>query len=140
VSGWQALASALAGEHAAIYGYGVLGAHLTGGPLVAARQAEAAHRSRRDALLDLIWPAGADPPVAEPAYALPFPVVDPASAMRLALQIEERTAAIWRAVLPQTTGDQRRTGLDALTDAALRAARWRRATGNRPGTVALPGT
>lgn len=135
-----ALAAALAGEHAAIYGYGVLGAHLTGPALVQARQAEAAHRNRRDALLEMAWPAGASPPVAEPAYALPFPVIDPASALRLALQIEERTAAIWRAVLPVTTGGQRRTGLDALTDAAVRAARWRRATGKNPGTVALPGT
>jgi hypothetical protein len=135
----QALAAALAGEHAAIYGYGILGAHLSGAPLTLARQAEAAHRNRRDSLLEMISAAGGTPPAADPAYALPFPVIDAASALRLALQIEERAAAIWRAALPATTGAQRRSGLDALTDAAVRAARWRRAAGQQPGTVALPG-
>jgi hypothetical protein len=72
------------------------------------------------------------------AYALPFPVTDPASAQRLAVQLEERTAAIWRVALGPTTGDQRKVALDALVDGALRAARWRRATGAQPGTVALP--
>jgi Domain of unknown function (DUF4439) len=135
----EALAAALAGEHAAIYGYGVLGAHLTGGLLTQARQAEAAHRNRRDSLLESLSAAGATPPAAAPGYALPFPVTDRASAVRLATQIEERAAALWRAVLPPGSAADRRTALDALTDAAIRATRWRRAAGQRPGTVALPG-
>jgi hypothetical protein len=135
----EALGAALAGEHAAIYGYGVVGAHLTGGLLTQGRQAEAVHRNRRDTLLEALSAAGATPPAADPVYALPFPVTDQASAVRLAGQIEERTGALWRAVLPAGSADQRRTALDALTDAALRAARWRRAAGQQPGTVALPG-
>ena len=47
-------------------------------------------------------------------------------------------AAIWRVALGPTTGDDRRAALDALTDCALRAARWRRAAGTQPGTVPLP--
>jgi hypothetical protein len=134
------MGAALAGEHAAIYGYGVIGAHLTGNALTQARQAEAAHRDRRDSVLEALASAGGTPPAAQPAYALPFPVTDRASALRLAQQIEERTAALWRAVLPPASAAQRSTALDALTDAALRAARWRRTSGQRPGTVALPGT
>ena len=134
------MGAALAGEHAAIYGYGVIGAHLTGNALSQARQAEAAHRDRRDSMLEALASTGATPPAAQPAYALPFPVTDAASAVRLAQQIEERTAALWRAVLPPASAAQRRTALNALTDAALRAARWRRTAGTRPGTVALPGT
>jgi hypothetical protein len=139
VSEQEAMTAALAGEHAAIYGYGVIGAHLTGGLLTQARQAEAAHRNRRDALLEALSATGGTPPAADPVYALPFPVTDTASALRLARQIEERTGALWRAVLPPGAVSERRTALDALTDTALRAARWRRASGQQPGTVALPG-
>jgi hypothetical protein len=134
----DALGAALAAEHAAIYGYGIVGAHLTGPTLVQAQQAEAAHRTRRDGLLLRLTAVGITPPAAAPAYALPFPLTDPASALRLAVQLEERTAAIWHSALGPTTADQRRLALDALTDCALRAARWRRATGAQPGTVPLP--
>jgi hypothetical protein len=134
----DALAAALVAEHAAIYGYGVLGAHLSGAPLAQAQQAEAAHRARRDALLVRLAEAGVSPPAPAVAYSLPFPVTDPASAQKLAVQLEERTAAIWRVALGPTSGDQRKVALDALVDGALRAARWRRATGSQPGTVALP--
>jgi hypothetical protein len=132
------LADALAGEHAAIYGYGVLGAHLTGPALDLGRQAEAAHRGRRDDLMVRLSTGGATPPAAAPAYELPFPITDQVSAVKLATQIEERTGALWRAALPDTTGDQRRSALDALIDCALRAARWRRTAGQQPGTVPLP--
>ena len=132
------LADALAGEHAAIYGYGVLGAHLTGPALELARQAEAAHRTRRDSLLVRLASATPAPPAADPAYALPFPVTDQASALRLAVGIEERTGDVWRATLADAGGDDRKRALDALTDCALRAARFRRASGQSPGTVPLP--
>jgi len=134
----EALSAALVAEHAAIYGYGVLGAHLSGAALVQAQHAEAAHRSRRDDLLVRLTAAGIAPPAAAAAYALPFPVTDAASAQRLAVQLEERTAAIWRVALGPTSGDERKAALNALVDGALRAARWRRAGGSQPGTVPLP--
>jgi len=134
----DALGSALAAEHAAIFGYGVVGARLTGAALAQAQQADTAHRDRRDRLIVRLTKVGIEAPAALPAYALPFPVTDPASAQRLAVQLEERAAAIWRVALGPTTGDDRRLALDALTDCALRAARWRRATGQQPGTVPLP--
>jgi hypothetical protein len=133
------LADALAAEHAAIWGYGVAGAHLTGPALELARQCEAAHRDRRDALLEQLGRGGDAPPAAAPAYQLPFPVTDQPSALRLTVQIEERTGAVWRATLGQLRADARRASLDALTDCALRAARWRRTAGQSPATVALPG-
>jgi hypothetical protein len=132
------LADALAGEHAAIYGYGVLGAHLTGSALDAARAAEAAHRTRRDTLFVQLTGADQPAPAAAPAYTLPFAVTDQATAITLATQIEERTGTVWRAALPDVTGDRRGFALDALTDCALRAARWRRTAGQTPGTVPLP--
>jgi hypothetical protein len=132
------LGDALAGEHAAIFGYGVLGAHLTGPALDLARQAEAAHRARRDGLLVRLSSASPAPPAADPAYTLPFAVTDEASALKLATGIEERTGAVWRATIAEVGGDDRHRALDALTDCALRAARFRRAAGQTPGTVPLP--
>jgi len=133
------LGTALVAEHAAIFGYGVAGAQLTGAPQDAARAAEAAHRARRDALLVLLAAASSSAPPAAPAYALPFPVTDPAAALRLAVHLEERTATVWQRALGTTTGEQRKLALDALTDCAVRAARWRRTAGVNPATVPLPG-
>jgi hypothetical protein len=132
------LADALTGEHAAIYGYGVLGAHLTGSALTQARAAEAAHRGRRDTLFVKLAAADQPAPAAAPEYTLPFAVTDSGTAVTLATQIEERTGAVWRAALPGLSGDQRGFALDALTDCALRAARWRRVAGQTSGTVPLP--
>jgi hypothetical protein len=72
-------------------------------------------------------------------YALPAPVTDRASALRLALTIEERTAAIWAVALAETTGEDRKLALDALVDGATRATRVRRAAGVDPATVPFPG-
>ncbi|MFY1669185.1 ferritin-like domain-containing protein [Plantactinospora sp. WMMB334] len=135
----EALAAALAAEHAAIYAYGPIGVRLRGAAADQARSAEAAHRSRRDALVLLLTEGGGPVPAAAPAYALPFPVTDEASALRLAVEIEERTAAVWRAALPATEGPPRTRAVDGLTDAAVRATRWRKAAGVTPATVPFPG-
>jgi hypothetical protein len=133
------LAAALAAEHAAIFAYGLIGVRLSGASAGEARTAEAAHRSRRDGLVLLLAQGGATPPAAEPSYALPFPVTDPASAMRLAVEVEERTAAVWRAALPATADAQRTQALEGLTASAVRATRWRRIAGVSPPTVPWPG-
>lgn len=136
----DALAAALAAEHAAIFAYGPIGAQLADSDGEAdARAADAAHRSRRDALVTLLASRGASPPPGAPVYALPYPVTDRATALRLALEIEERTGAVWRAALPPTSGTERTMALNALTDCAVRATRWRRTAGISPTTVAFPG-
>jgi len=135
----DALAEALAAEHAAIFGYGAVGARLDKAGQEAARQAETAHRNRRDALVVRIAAASATPPPAAPAYQLPFPVTNRASALRLAIALEEGAAQAWRRALPVTSGDDRRLGIEALMDCAVRATRWRRAAGVLPATVPFPG-
>ncbi len=135
----ESLAAALAAEHAAVFGYGVVGAHLDAGTVAAARDAEAAHRDRRDALLVRLANDGATPAPAAPAYTLPFPVTDRASALRLAIQLEERTGQAWRAVLPVARAADRKVALDALCDTAVRATRWRLAAGVAPAVVPFPG-
>jgi hypothetical protein len=135
------LQRALAAEHAAIYAYGALGAHLSRSARADAVAAETAHRARRDALLLRMADAGTPPTPAAPAYTMPFAVTDPATALRLAVGVEERTAAAWRAAVPETAAEDRETAIAALTDCAVRATRWRRlAEPSAPATVPFPGS
>lgn len=137
----QALQRGLAAEHAAVWGYGIVGAHLTGTERTAARADETAHRRRRDAVTATLTAAGIRPVAARPAYRLPFAVRDRAGALRLAVQLETADAAVWYYVLEATTqAATRRTGLQALTGCAERATRWRRrAHPSATATVAFPG-
>ncbi|MGW0433908.1 ferritin-like domain-containing protein [Micromonospora sp. NPDC003197] len=135
----EQLAAALAAEHAAIFAYGPIGVRLSGAARREARAAETAHRNRRDALVTLLTRDGSTPPAPEPAYTLPFPVTDRASALRLAITVEERTAAAWRAALPTTTDADRAQALTGLTDCAVRATRFRKQAGTTPATVPFPG-
>jgi hypothetical protein len=136
--GDERLAEALRAEHAAIFAYGVIGAHLEAGTVELAQAAELAHRTRRDALVVRLASKGTTPPPSDPVYNLPYAVSDRASALKLAITVEERCAAIWRLVLPDTGGDERKLGLDALLDCATRATRFRAAAGTIPTTVAFP--
>jgi ferritin-like protein len=135
----EQLTAALAAEEAAIYAYGPVGVRLAGAARDDARAAEAAHRDRRDALVSRLDEQSAAPVPVSAGYALPFPVIDRASALRLAIRVEDAVAATWRAALPATAGTDRRTALTALTDAAVRATRWRRLAGVTPLTVPFPG-
>ncbi|MEU4469846.1 ferritin-like domain-containing protein [Micromonospora sp. NPDC023888] len=135
----EALAAALSAEYAAIYAYGRIGVRLTGAAREAAHQAEAAHRSRRDALVVQLSATGGAVPPDRAGYALPFPVTDRVSALRLAAEVEERTAAHWRAALASTTGADRDQALAALVEYAVRATRWRKTAGVTPLTVPFPG-
>ena len=130
------LAAAMAAEVAAIYAYGILGVHLaTAAQVNEARAAETAHRNRRDYLLGRM-----NQPEAAPAgYELPFPVIDPASALRLAVHVEDGVAQAWRPVLGASQGADREAALAALTDAAVRASRWRRIAAISPATMPYPG-
>lgn len=120
----DAAQAALAGEHACVYGYGVVGAHLPdGGP--AALAALAAHRDRRDALMVLIREAGADPVAAEPGYALPSPVTDGATARALAVLLEERLGALYADLVGTAeTPELREFAVRGVVAAAVQALSW----------------
>ena len=136
----QALQTGLAAEHAVIWGYGVVGAHAGDALLAKVRDADDAHRTVRDDAIALVARYGGTPVATDPEYALPFPVTDRASALRLAVHLEEGAAAAWRYAVAATDDvDVRRTALTALSDAAVRATRWRLALPRTPATVAFPG-
>lgn len=133
--GVQALQTVLAGEHAAVYGYGVLGAHLRGREQDRARaqSAYAVHRARRDQLRGLIVERDATPAGAAAGYQLPGPVETADDAIVLATQIEERIAAVWVDAVGDLRGKLRAMAARALQDTAVRAATW------RGGSLPFPG-
>jgi hypothetical protein len=136
----EQLAGALAAEEAAIYAYGPIGVRLTGtGDRTEARTAEAAHRGRRDVLVSKLAQLKASTAPAPAGYELPFPVIDRASALKLAIQVEDGVCQAWRVVLPVSRDADRSTALGAMTDAAVRATRWRRLAGVSPVTLPFPG-
>ncbi|MEU5538144.1 ferritin-like domain-containing protein [Streptomyces sp. NPDC020362] len=119
-----ALQAALAAEHAAVYGYGVVGGRIDQRRRPEAQAAYDAHRARRDALVHDVRDLGAEPVAASAAYALPFPVPDAASAVRLAAQLEERVAGVYSDLVRAATGRRRGAAAGALREAAVRAVRW----------------
>ena len=134
------LAAALAAEEAAIYAYGLVGVQLDGtGNRDEARAAQQAHRQRRDYLILRLARGSSATPVSPAGYQLPFPVTDQPSALKLAIQVEDGVAQAWRPVLPVTENADRTAALSAMTDAAVRATRWRRLAEVSPVTMAFPG-
>ncbi|MGP3688788.1 ferritin-like domain-containing protein [Streptomyces sp. IBSNAI002] len=121
----EASQAALAAEHAAAYGYGVIGARTAGPRAAEAREAYGGHLARRDSLARTVRELGGAPRPAEAAYALPFEVRDAGDAERLAAEIEARVAGAYSDLVRAAEGPLRREAADALSAAAVRAARWR---------------
>ncbi|AXE27339.1 DUF4439 domain-containing protein [Streptomyces globosus] len=128
----DAAQAALAAEHAAVYGYGVVGAR-AGERAAEAREAHGTHLARRDALARAVRDLGGSPRPSDPAYALPYEVRGAGDAERLAAEIEDRVAGAYADLVRAADGPLRREAADALSAAAVRAARW------RGGGVAFPG-
>lgn len=133
----RALQAALAGEHAAVYLYSVLGGRISASkvPSTAAAidAAYAAHRARRDRLQLAIRSLGAEPAVAQVAYEPAGPVDTAAQIVAEARGIETRCAELYAQAVANTTDDNRGWAIDALTDAAVRVLSF----GGRP--EAFPG-
>lgn len=121
----EAAQAALAAEHAAAYGYGVIGARTSAARAAEAREAYGGHLARRDALARTVRELGGKPRPAQAAYGLPFTVRTPADAERLAAVIEDRVAGAYSDLVRAADGPLRREAADALSAAAVRAARWR---------------
>ncbi|MFD0263931.1 ferritin-like domain-containing protein [Kitasatospora indigofera] len=129
-----ALQSALAAEHAAVYGYGVVGAKLPDDQQrTDARTAFATHEARRDTWRRLLAGSGATPGAAAAGYQLPFAVADAAGAARLAAHIEARLTDVYGELVAALPADRRVTAADALRGTALQARRWGSAGTAFPG-------
>lgn len=135
-----ALQDALAAAHAAVWGYGVVGAAPGVVDLDPVDAARAAHRDVRDQVITLLDSRSVDPVATEAAYALPFPVLSAVDAAALAVTLEDGVSAAWAWVLDQA-GERstRELAVGVLTGAELRAVAWRAAAGRTPVTSAFPG-
>jgi Domain of unknown function (DUF4439) len=145
---WQ---RALAAEHAAVFGYGVLGPHTDHVEL--ARHSEHEHRILRDSTITALVAARQTPVAPQVDYPLPFRVDSASSAAHLAVRIEEAAAAAWRYVIAvAASAGPQRDGLEtagrralrvraqaALTASAIRATRWRHLVTPATPTVPFPG-
>ncbi|URM89424.1 ferritin-like domain-containing protein [Streptomyces sp. MRC013] len=138
MSALEAAQAVLAAEHAAVYGYGVVGARVDAAGRAEAAQAHAAHRARRDAAARTVRDLGGTPAVAAPAYALPFPAADGEAAVRLAAVLEDRIAGAYADLVRAAGGSLRRDAAAALREAAVRAVRWRGRGVAFPGLAERP--
>jgi hypothetical protein len=135
-----ALREVLGAEHAAVWGYGTVGAALPPESRSQAVSAENAHRDVRDRLAAQLEQRGGAPLPRQPAYALPFPVLSPVDAAALAAVLEEGVSAAWVRLLDQAVQPGvREMAVGELGAAEVRAVTWRRAAGRTPVTTALPG-
>ncbi|MFE2013398.1 ferritin-like domain-containing protein [Streptomyces sp. NPDC059491] len=133
MSALDAAQAALAAEHAAVYGYGVVGGRIGAERRPEATAAYEAHRARRDALRRTVRDLGGTPVASEAAYTLPFPAADTAAAVRLAAVLEDRVAGVYSDLVRAAAGPLRREAAAALREAAVRAVRWRGSDVTFPG-------
>ncbi|MCY7401422.1 MAG: ferritin-like domain-containing protein [Nocardioides sp.] len=130
----DALQSTLAGEHAALYTYGVLGARTsqTASPTLHATLdiAYRRHRARRDQLRLMVEDAGATPVPAEPAYELDGRLLQPPAIEAAAWGIEEAGTLVLMALVARSAATVREW---ALTE-AIWSAGWSLELGGTPQT------
>jgi hypothetical protein len=128
-----ALQGALAAEHAAVYGYGVVGAMLAGTRQADARADWTAHQVARDTLITMLAKLGATPVAASPAYELPLAVTSAKSAAKLAATLENGVTRAYLGLVAVNNPTMRAFAARAMQISANRALAW---SGT---TVAFPG-
>jgi hypothetical protein len=129
----QALTGLLAGEHAAVFAYGVIVARSGDAREAALREAWADHMAARDQLQQLLVGYSVQPPPAEPAYDIGRPPSNPAAALRLATRVEDGLAGLAGVVVASAPADLRLPAAAWLVGAARRAAVWRGLPEAMPG-------
>lgn len=137
----QALQRTLAGEHAAVYVYGVLGGRVSSSeqPVLAGHLVSAyiVHRGRRDQLLRLVRTAKGDPVAASTSYELPTPSRTADDLTRAARIIEQRSADVYAEAIASTSCANRQWAIDALLDASVRQLTFGAVPGRFPGVREL---
>ena len=139
-----ALQAALAAENAAIFGYGVAGAYLTGTRRATATSYWTGHRTAADTLTSMLRARGSQPAAASAAYRMPFAVHTAREAATLAAYLEDGVTAAYLGVVGAGDATLRRFAAQAMQTTATRAAFWRGSALAFPGLPASrtthPGT
>ncbi|QKG26145.1 ferritin-like domain-containing protein [Actinomadura verrucosospora] len=135
-SATEAIQTALAAEHAAVYGYGVLGGKLRGTPQQVAKTYWDAHRAQRDKLVSIL---SVRPVAAAAGYRLPVKVTNARSAARLAAALEDDLVPAYVALAGAPAADLRVFAADSAERSMARSARWRASAGDGAPGEAFPG-
>ncbi len=121
----EALQTALAAEHGAVYVYGALGAQTSQSAqptlYTAVGSAYTEHRGRRDQLVRAIRDEGIEPGAAEPAYELPADLSSPDVVTRRALRLERSCADTYAYLVANSPEAHRRWAINALIGSSVRA-------------------
>lgn len=137
----HALQRTLAGEHAAVYVYGVLGGRVSesADPGLSSLLTSAydVHRARRDELTTIVHAKKGDPVAAEPSYQLPTPSRTTDQIQAAARITEERSAAVYADAVGSTSRADRRWAIQALRDAAVRELSFGGQASSFPGVGEL---
>ena len=115
---------ALAGEHAAVYGYGVVGGRLTSNTSRALADLNA-HRSARDQLSRLIVSKGVEPVPADPFYAVDISAGTQKQLVTTAIAIEDRLSDLYAELMLENDAAARGIAVEQLQGCAVRATQWR---------------
>ena len=136
----EALNAALAAEHAAVWGYGVVGAALPADKQELAAASENAHRDARDRLVELLAQRDTEPVGEQGAYELPFPVLSEVDAAKLAVTLEDGVSAAYVRLLGEAAEPStRELAVGTLGTTEVRAVAWRIRAKETPVTEAFPG-
>lgn len=135
----EAMQRTLADEHAALYLYGVLGAHTSASHTpelyTAVDAAYGAHRARRDRLTALLTEAGRQPVASEPGYRIPAPLRTEQQIADEALRLERGAGARYLWLIENSTDDVRALGVAALRNTAVRELSFRGSPEIFPGAI-----
>ncbi|RNL82697.1 ferritin-like domain-containing protein [Halostreptopolyspora alba] len=119
----EALQNALRAEHAAVYGYGFIGAHCEGEDRERSRECLDAHRTKRDALRSALVRLNVSPAASKAAYALPDST-DRDTLGTFAAELEERTTHGYLRLAAASDTSLRDLAARALQEATIRGLRW----------------
>lgn len=140
---WEA---ALAAEHQATFGYPLLGPHVAPAQHNLAYACGSAHEALRDVTQAALLATGRTPVAAAVDYPSLYPVQNTASALRLAVRLEDDCATAWRYLYlraASTSGARARTlrtsAQSALTASAVRGVQWRAVIDPQHATEPFPG-
>ncbi|WP_188778809.1 ferritin-like domain-containing protein [Marmoricola endophyticus] len=139
VGGDSPLQDALAGEHAAVYVYSVLGAQTSQSAQPEAYDDLTAaytwHRGCRDRLVATLRERGLAPAPAAASYALPNAVATPAQVTAAALVTEQRVTTLYGRLVQETVAGDRAWAVALLRESALRQLGFGGSAETFPGTT-----
>lgn len=138
----QALQATVAGEHAAVYLYGVMGGQVSRSQESALAelidQSYQTHRTRRDRLSVLISDRHAVPVASAVAYRLPSALTTARQLRTAARQVESRCLTLYGQLVANSTGPVRAWAITALDAGAVAGLDYGTAPATFPGMQAPP--